>query len=450
MSLRASISGWNKSLYVGIALAMAVALLISFFAFNHLSDRSRKRTEIAIFDKFDEVQLQTATGALNQGGVPALKSYLDLLDRVFGGSHYLLDSKGVDVVSGDDRAYLLPVPPATQKRTDVDGRSLISHGSVGGKYVFAVDGEGPRLDPWAFLSYYAVAIIVMGGLCWLASVFIVAPIRKTANSIRKFGQGDLSVRIHSSRKDEIGQLGDSFDRMASQLEVLIVSERRLLEDISHELRSPLARLKFAVKLAKGNGAGNGKGNGDDALVRIDRDLDRLGSLVSDLLEITAVEGDPAHHNKTLVSSKAIAEEVAQDCALDATAGECKINLKAENGDVQIHGNAELLRRAVENVLRNAIRYSPPSSVVDLNFEKQNQRLIIAVRDRGPGVPAEMLGRIFDPFFRVEPARESLAGTGSGLGLSIAKRAVEAHGGTITAENTSPGLRISIALPIIGQ
>jgi signal transduction histidine kinase len=118
--------------------------------------------------------------------------------------------------------------------------------------------------------------------------------------------------------------------------------------------------------------------------------------------------------------------------------------------VQIHGNAELLRRAVENVLRNAIRYSPPSSVVDLDFEKQNQRLIIVVQDRGPGVPPEMLGRIFDPFFRVEPARESLAGSGSGLGLSIAKRAVEANGGTITAENTSPGLRISITLPIIGQ
>jgi signal transduction histidine kinase len=446
MSLRESISGWNKSLYVGIALAMALALLISFFAFNYISDRSRTRTELSIFDKFDEVQLQTATRALNQGGVPALKEYLDLLDGVFGGSHYLLDSNGIDVVSGVSRTYLLPKPPATQLRTDVQGHMLISHGHVGGKFFFGVEGEGFRLDPWAFLPYYAVAIVVMGGLCWLASIFIVAPIRKTASSIRRFGQGDLSVRVHSSRRDEIGQLGESFDRMASQLEVLIVSERRLLEDISHELRSPLARLKFAVKLAKGNGAGNGQ----DALARIDRDLDRLGSLVSDLLEITAVEGDPAHHNKTLVSSKTIAEEVSQDCALDATAGECKINLKAENGDVQIHGNAELLRRAVENVLRNAIRYSPPSSVVDLDFEKQNHRLIIAVRDRGPGVPPDMLGRIFDPFFRVEPARESLAGAGSGLGLSIAKRAVEAHGGTITAENTSPGLRISINLPIIGQ
>jgi signal transduction histidine kinase len=448
MSLRASISGWNKSLYVGIALAMAVALLISFFAFSYISDRNRTRTELAIFDKFDEVQLQTATGALNQGGVPALKNYLDLLDRVFGGSHYLLDEKGADVVNGVDRAYLLPEPPATQKRVDTHGHMLISHGHVGSKYIFAVDGEGFRLDPWAFLPYYAVAIVVMGALCWLASVFIVAPIRKTANSIRKFGQGDLSVRIHSPRRDEIGQLGQSFDRMASQLEVLIVSERRLLEDISHELRSPLARLKFAVKLAKGNGVA--AGNGQDALARIDRDLDRLGSLVGDLLEITAVECDPARHGMTPVSSKAIVEEVAQDCALDAIAGECKINLKAENGDVRIHGNAELLRRAVENVLRNAIRYSPPASVVDLDFEKQNQRLIIAVRDRGPGVPAEMLGRIFDPFFRVEPARESLAGAGSGLGLSIAKRAVEAHGGTIVAENTSPGLRISITLPIIGQ
>ena len=122
MSLRESISGWNKSLYVGIALAMAVALLISFFAFNHLSDRSSKRTEIAIFDKFDEVQLQTATKALNQGGVSGLKDYLDLLDRTFGGQHYLLDAKGIDVVSGQDRAYLLPEAPATKRREYVQRR----------------------------------------------------------------------------------------------------------------------------------------------------------------------------------------------------------------------------------------------------------------------------------------------------------------------------------------
>jgi signal transduction histidine kinase len=446
MSLRELIRGWDRSLYVGIALAMAVALLISYVSFSYISDRNRNRTEIAIFDKFDEVQLQTATKALNQGGVPGLKDYLDLLDRTFGGQHYLLDAKGIDVVSGQDRAYFLPEAPATKRREYVQRRMVIVHGGVSGKYFFAVEGDELRLDPWAFLTYYAVAIAIMGGLCWLASLFIVSPIRKAANSIKKFGQGDLSVRIHSPRRDEIGQLSDSFDQMASQLQVLIQSERRLLEDISHELRSPLARLKFAVKLAKGNGASGSP----DALVRIDRDLDRLGSLVTDLLEITAVEGDPAHQNKALLSSKTIAEEVAQDCALDATAGECKISLTSGNGDVQIYGNAELLRRAVENVLRNAIRYSPPSSVVDLNFEKQNQRLMIAVRDRGPGVPAEMLDRIFDPFFRVEPARESLAGAGSGLGLSIAKRAVEAHGGTIVAENSSPGLRIVIAIPIIGH
>ena len=446
MSLRELIRGWNKSLYVGIALAMAVALLISYVSFSYISDRNRNRTELAIFDKFDEVQLQTATKALNQRGVPALKDYLDLLDRTFGGQHYLLDAKGIDIVSGQDRTYLMPVAPATKRREYVQRRMLIAHGSVGGKYFFAVEGDELRLDPWAFLTYYAVAIAIMGGLCWLASLFIVSPIRKTANSIRKFGKGDMSVRIHSPRRDEIGQLSDSFDQMASQLQVLIQSERRLLEDISHELRSPLARLKFAVKLAKGNGA-NGS---QDALARIDRDLDRLGSLVGDLLEITAAECDPGRQSKALVSSKVIVEEVAQDCALDAIAGECRIDLKAENGDVQIYGNAELLRRAVENILRNAIRYSPPASVVDLSFEKQNGSLNIAVRDRGPGVPTEMLGRIFDPFFRVEPARESLAGTGSGLGLSIAKRAVEAHGGTITAENTSPGLRILITLPIIGQ
>src|SRR5262249_31214013 len=153
------------------------------------------------------------------------------------------------------------------------------------------------------------------------------------------------------RRDEIGQLASDFDRMADRLQVLIVSERRLLEDISHELRGPLARLKFAVKLARDSK------DPRDSLQRIDKDIDRLGSLVSDLLEITALEGDPTHQNRALINSRAIAEEVVQDCALDATAQGCEVALKI-HGDTQLLGNAELLRRAIENVLRNAIRYAP--------------------------------------------------------------------------------------------
>jgi two-component system sensor histidine kinase CpxA len=228
--------------------------------------------------------------------------------------------------------------------------------------------------------------------------------------------------------------------MAESLERLIVSERRLLSDISHELRSPLARLKFAVKLARTSA------DTKAALDRVERDVDRITSLVSDIVEITFVEGDPALQGAETVRLAEIIDAVLQDCVVEAEVRGCSLQLTGRS-EGEVMGNRELLRRAIENVVRNGIRYSPEKSVVAISVAENGSDATITVRDQGAGVPADTLTRIFDPFYRVEEARNNTGG-GSGLGLSIAKRAVELHHGSIVAVNASPGLCVKITIPLV--
>ncbi|HEX8812699.1 MAG TPA: ATP-binding protein, partial [Terracidiphilus sp.] len=275
---------------------------------------------------------------------------------------------------------------------------------------------------------------------WLATVGVVLPIRRIASTIALFGQGDLSVRIPTKRRDEIGQLSRAFDQMADRLEKLIVSERQLLGDISHELRSPLARLKFAVKLARTSP------DPQAALDRIERDVDRISALVADIVEVTFVEGDPALRGAESVPVGDVVEEIVRDCSVEAEIRRCRITLTGGIGGHAL-GSREMLRRAIENVIRNAVRYAPEGSVVEVSGSETERAAVIVVRDYGPGVPDESLVRIFDPFYRVEEARSNNGG-GSGLGLSIARRAVQAHHGSIEAENMYPGLRVQIILPLV--
>jgi signal transduction histidine kinase len=433
----------TQSLYVWVLLAMISILSLSFLAFQLIADHVQKERIDPTFDKFDEMQLESARDELQSGGKPALTQYLKGLDRIFTGSHYLLDAQGNDVLTGQNRAALLPSAPAVKWRTRTHGRWIISHRSADGQFWFAAEGLAvDRLQIWTFLPYYFLVIGATCVLCWAASVGVVSPILKIAGKITQFGEGNLSARAQTNRKDEIGKLGRSFNRMAEQLERLIVSERRLLGDISHELRSPLARLKFAVKLARTSP------DSKVALDRIERDVDRITSLVADIVEITFIEGDPTVREMGDIRLGDIVDEVVRDCAWEAQFRGCSIDVSgALSGEVV--GNRELLRRAIENVLRNGIRYAPKQSVIQLSIEENGRDAVIAVRDNGPGVPEEALSRIFDPFFRVEEARDTNGG-GSGMGLSIAKRAVQLHHGTITAENASPGLRVRITIPLAAQ
>jgi signal transduction histidine kinase len=428
-----------RSLNARVLIAMAVILSSSFLVFNMVSNHMQTELLKPLFDRFDELQLKSAQTAFEEGGKANLREYLNTLDATFGGKHYLLSASGTDLLTGENRSNLLPTELTSEWRAKVRGAWIIAHRAQDGKYWFAATGQAAPTRIWTFLPYYFIVLGATGILGWLAWLGIVLPIRKIASTIARFGHGNLSLRIQTRREDEIGQLGRSFNQMAERLERLIQSERRLLADISHELRSPLARLKFAVKLARTSPDSNA------ALDRIERDINRMACLISDLLEITSVEGDPALQEMSPVPLREVVDELVQDCSVEADFRNCAIQVEGFLA-LKLMSNRELLRRAIENVLRNAIRYSPRDSTIRIDLLETDHQALIVVRDFGPGVHPELLGRIFDPFFRVEEARASNGG-GSGLGLSIAKRAVQLHRGTIEAENASPGLRIRIAIPI---
>ncbi len=430
-----------KSLYIGIMLTMLGTLSLSLIVFILISNHVQKDDLYPVFEAMDELELEHARDALDKGGPPAVSAYMERLNRLFGISHYLLDSHGLDVASGQSRSALRPRSPSAKSRGYVNGRLIITHESADGQYWFvAVDPKQP--NRWTFFPYYFLVIGVTGILCWLAAVGVVSPIRKITTALDRFGQGDLSARVTMPRQDEVGGLARSFDGMAERIEKLVVSERRLLEDISHELRSPLARLKFAVRLARTNSDPN------TAFERVDREVNRITSLVSEIVELTRTEGDPLARKAEPVPLGEVIEETVRDCLLEAEFRGCSIRLEGQLSGT-ISGDRELVRRAVENVLRNGIRYSPERAIINVALSENSDAATIRVRDYGPGVPDEATTQIFEPFFRVEEARDAGSG-GIGLGLSIAKRAVQLHCGTITAQNARPGLCVQIVLPFTSR
>ena len=427
-----------RSLYLGILMAMAIILALSVLVFLGISHAIEQKYFTPVFDAMDEVEVQDAREMLETRGPDAVVAYMHRLNSVFGGSHYLLDANGKDIVTGEDRSALVPNAPLTKWRGSVNGKALVMHRSADGRYWFvAVSPAQPRNAP--YYRYYLLVVGATAVLCWLAAINVVVPIRQITATIEQFGRGNLSARVKTERRDEIGTLGRSFNSMAERLEKLVLSEHRLLEDISHELRSPLARLNFSVKLART------ATDRDAALDRVKRDIDRLTTLVSELVEMTRVEGDPACRKSEIVCMNGVISETVRDACIEVEARGCTVNVDGEL-TTKVLGDRELLRRAVENVLRNAVRYSPPKAKIDIVLKEQGDTASITVRDYGSGIPEAFLDKIFDPFFRVEEARDSETG-GVGLGLSIAKRAVQLHNGSILARNSNPGLSVEITLPV---
>jgi two-component system sensor histidine kinase CpxA len=278
--------------------------------------------------------------------------------------------------------------------------------------------------------------------CYLLAYHLTKPLRELGKVVARFGQGDFSARARSTRNDEVGQLAEEFDRMAARIETLLDAERRLLLDISHELRSPLARLGVAVELAR---SGEDR---DQALNRIQKESDRLNELVGQLLQVTRAEGDPNLLRAVEVGFDELVVEVVEDSSIEADARGSNLRLDVTE-PVTVNGDPELLRRAVENVVRNAIRYAPEKTSVEVAVRRDNGTCVLSVRDYGPGVPEESLSRIFDPFYRVETDRNRTSG-GVGLGLSIARRAVVLHKGELSARNMHPGLMVTMKLPAAAQ
>ncbi len=366
-------------------------------------------------------------------------AFLDTLHRVYDAKGILTDENGRDLLTNEDRSNLVRhVRRRALYQFFRTGDATVARVSNDGKYWFFFIVPRAGVGAWFLLPDHIFVMAAAVLLCYLLAYYLTAPVRQLEKAVELFGSGDLSTRVGSTRQDELGQLARTFDRMANRIETLVTAERRLLLDISHELRSPLARLGVAVELAR-----SGE-NLDAALNRIQKESDRLNALVGQLLQVTRAEGDPTSLRRCPVQLDQLVQQLVDDSLIEAAAHGCGLKFEKRES-VKVDGNPELLRRAIENVIRNAIRYSPRETAVEVSLARQNGKAVVDVRDYGPGVPQETLPHLFDAFYRVETDRNRNSG-GIGLGLSLARRAIELHKGTIRAKNVQPGLEVEMELP----
>ncbi len=291
---------------------------------------------------------------------------------------------------------------------------------------------------------------VIGGLVCLGLAWhLTAPVRRLRTATQRLAHGDLTARVGAGLVEggeEIAGLGRDFDVMAARVEQLLTTQQQLLRDISHELRSPLARLTVALELARQCAGETAKA----PLDRIEREAARLNQLIGHLLTLTQLDSGDIGTPQDPVSLTCLVEAIAADANFEAATRHCAVQVDIA-AHLTVTGSEEMLRRAIENVVRNAVRYTPEHSQVELRVTRHTDpsgdQAWIEVRDHGPGVPADALPRLFLPFYRVAAARDRQTG-GAGIGLAITERAVRLHHGTVQAGNASDGgLLVSIRLPL---
>ncbi len=312
----------------------------------------------------------------------------------------------------------------------------------------------------------AIAIITSGLMCYLLAWSMTSPVTRLRKAAQSLAAGDLSARAGapaSGRRDELAELMRDFDRMAERIEGLVDLQSRLLKDVSHELRSPLARLSVALGLARQRAASEAGPEAapelESALNRIEVEADRVNALIQRLLTISRLESGADGLHKTQLSLRELVEQVAHDAEYETPGRGCRVtspvdmsaNTPADAADeFLVEADPDLLRSAVENVVRNATRYTAEGTTVEVRLERQQgangEEIVVRVLDTGPGVPDEALTKIFQPFYRLDDARNRQTG-GAGLGLSIADRAIRLHGGQLRASNRNEGgLEVEIRIP----
>ncbi|PYX83700.1 MAG: two-component sensor histidine kinase [Acidobacteria bacterium] len=341
-------------------------------------------------------------------------------------------------LEGDRRAAQAIVAPSGKRYTLVIERPAPPH------FFF-----GPNRTPGLGIF---IAILSSGLVCFLLARYLTAPVVRLREATQKLAAGDLTARagtVGSRRRDEIAELVRDFDGMAERLENLVNAQSRLLNDISHELRSPLARLNVALGLAR-------QRTGPEAAPTLDRmelEANRLNELIGRLLVLARMEGGEEAVEKSEIHLEDLVREIAQDAEFEAQGRNCRVKCEVVD-DAVVSGNVELLHSAIENVVRNAMRYTQGGTEVEIRLEQIEEangpQALVRVSDQGPGVPEASLDKLFQPFYRLDDARERQTG-GVGLGLAIAERAVRLHGGSVRAANRpAGGLVVELRLPAIAQ
>ncbi len=319
---------------------------------------------------------------------------------------------------------------------------MLPSGEEGVFFVTLLKGGRWRRDGrhWEILTGLGVFLIVLLLLSWPLANHMARPLRKMASAATALGKGDLSVRIPIQRRDEIGQLADSFNSMAENLQMLVDGHKQLLADISHEMRSPLARLRIAMELARQEGGPAS----EEPLARVERQADAMEALIDELLTYSRLDSAPYTLRGEKLSLAEVLAGVTAAHGGEADAREVELQVEVSPGAEEVIADRTLLNRALGNVIGNGIAHAPAGTALRIVVETREGNARISVSDEGPGVEGEMMENIFQPFVRADSARSRATG-GVGLGLAIARRCMEAHGGGTSAEPGPGGKGLSIVL-----
>lgn len=446
-----------RSLFLKIFLSFWLATALFVVLVIMVTIALRPERQISAVEALQSKFLADAVDAYQSGGPMKVHEYFRTLRSTQHVRAFLLSNQGspmghpvppwiTEVASGKRRTAdsllgrLLPHPQFLKSSmTGPDGRqyTLVLELPPGNHTLF-----GPNGIPGVGIL---IAVLSSGLVCYFLAKYLSSPIVRLRQAAQRLAAGDLSARVggrSSPAGDELSQLVHDFNLMAGRIENLVAAQSRLLKDISHELRSPLARLAVALELARqrsGPEAAN-------ALNRIDLESNRMNGLIGSLTTIARLEGGAGNARKAPVALEELVQEVARDAAFEAQAKNCQVECEIRD-ELPVNGDPALLHSAVENVVRNATRYTPEGTTVKIQAERVGNEALIRVSDCGPGVPDAELQKIFRPFYRIDDARGRSTG-GVGLGLAITDQAVKLHGGSVNASNLPEGgLLIEIRIPL---
>jgi signal transduction histidine kinase len=381
---------------------------------------------------------QEAADVLAAGGQEALRDWLaDSIDQPRDFTIYILDAESRDLLGRPLPSELAGFirDSVVRRATDGAGANVLDVRLTpqlvapdGSLLSFLLLPKGVSLSGSAATRFglLAVAVLVAAVVAWLIARAFGRPVEELQLAVRELASGHVDARVPDAiarRRDELGILAADFNRMADRLQQLISGREQLMREMSHELRSPLARLQAALALADERGsldAGERR--------QVEQEIERMDQAIGEMLRFSHVDGGGAMARRLVRIRRLLADLVATE-EVEAHARGCALRLAAER-DLTLVGDPALLRSGFENVLRNAIRHAPPDTAVEIDARQSAGGITVTINDRGPGVAPEHLQRIFEPFFRSPDSAGT--STGSGLGLAIARRVFETHGGSVAA------------------
>lgn len=449
-----------RSLYWKIFTTFWLASTLIIVTTAWVTSELAREASIPAHEKvFMDSYAPAAVSTFEAGQHYALKKWLEKAGNSRELYLYLLDNKG-EIFSNKRTTHEIQQISKDMVRGKLNEGQLKVGNIIVSREIRANSGKMYRLaavsdKPFAHLVQITgagltlrvlIAVLISGIICYLLSIYLTKPLQSLSLAAKSIATGRLSTRVGRFKghyRDEIAKLSQDFDGMAETLEQMVKTKERLLQDISHELRSPLARLQLAIEI------GRKKCNtlAQAEFSRMEEECVRLNALIGEILDYARLDKSVYELQRTLTPISAFIQQIVDDANFEFGTVKKRV-IFTNTVECSLSIDERLLHRAIENILRNALHYSPPQEtvIVSTAFDNAKQNLIISICDHGPGIPEDQLDKIFNPFYRVDKSREKKTG-GYGLGLAIAKQAITLHDGEIHLHNCKPqGLNVELILP----